>query len=298
MPSSYCADLVSPMNQLLKHALQDRSESSGNDADKFVFVSDSTLPAKPFWTVYHTLTTRSGSDFCIFPSRDWADVHEGPAKHGVAIKAHQWMVLSRPHAERSVRLWDNGTMQDMMIKFHLNQDNSWQHPGNRTLGDHRNYGCLDEYWHIYVLFGSWALKKKQDEELHDSSLTNSPLRISPDAGWQGTCDTFALWPDFMHDPVEGELDGKKQSTPWLQLFNALDLESRPHLEENRPAWWDKISLHGIGVIRDSDFLFVRKFSDNPHLVDEGNFIEEYSRIVLSSVTTHISPIRGISSRST
>lgn len=278
--SSYCTDLVSPMNQLLAHALQD---SAGTNTDKFVFVSDSTLPAKPFWKVYNTLTMRPGSDFCIFPSRDWADVPDGNSRHELAIKTHQWMVLSRSHAEKSVHLWNEGVMRDMMANFELNEDvgKAWQDPRNRSLGDNRNYGCLDEYWHMHVLFGPWMSKEaKSPSKLYYKDLTNSPLKISPDAGWQGACDTFALWPDFMEEPFEGNWNGKASASPWEKLVSALDIDSRPHIEENRPAWWDKITRHGIDVIRNSDFLFVRKFKDNPLLADGGSFTEEYSRIVL------------------
>jgi len=277
------------MNQLLAYALKD---SSSHADDKFVFVSDSTLPAKPFWKVYNALTMRKGSYFCVFPSRDWADVptrmlngNAGGAGHDLAIKTHQWVVLSRPHAERSVSLWSKGVMHDMMANFHLNQAKLWQHPGNRTLGDNRNYGCLDEYWYMYVLFGPWTIPKaklrEENTKLHYKDLTNSPLRISKDAGWQGACDTFALWPDFIDDPFEGKLYGNKDSSPWVKLVSALDHDSLPHVEENRPAWWDKITRRGIGVIRNSDFLFVRKFADSTHLADGGDFIQEYSRIVLS-----------------
>merc|ERR1719387_663831 len=52
VPSYYCTDLVSPMNQLVKVALSD-GDGLPNEADKFAFVSDSTLPAKPFAYIYN-----------------------------------------------------------------------------------------------------------------------------------------------------------------------------------------------------------------------------------------------------
>merc|ERR1719399_2778217 len=94
--SWYCTDLVSPMNQLLRAALQQK----GNSRDKFAFVSDSTLPAKPFGYLYRELIGRRGSDFCVFPSQEWASIRA----HGgieVAPKHHQWIILDRRHAEES-----------------------------------------------------------------------------------------------------------------------------------------------------------------------------------------------------
>lgn len=289
--SSYCYDLVSPMNQLLAAALKDDPHSA-NPGDKFVFVSDSTLPAKPFWNIYNTLISRRGSDFCVFPSKDWADVpvtvltkpdRMPSSAHEVAIKTHQWMVLSRTHSERSVKLWNQGTMKDMMGNFQLNQGTLWQDPGNRTFGDTRNFGCLDEFWHMYVLFGPWTITDaKENAEYHYNDLTNAPLRINADAGWQGACDTFALWSEYTTAAVEVPHDASKSSvSPWVKLYSALDKASIPHVSNSRPAWWDSISREGIKAIRNSDFLFVRKIQDNPRLAFGGDFAMEYARIVVT-----------------
>lgn len=287
---SYCADLVSPMNQLLAAALQD-DPGSANPADKFVFVSDSTLPAKPFWHVYDTLIQREGSDFCMFPAMDWADVPvklfrngEPGSGHELAIKTHQWIVLSRTHSERSVHLWNEGVMHDMMTNFKLNQAKLWQDPAHRLFGDNQNFGCLDEFWHMSVLFGPWTITDtKVSAEYHYNDLTNSPVKIKPDAGWQGSCDTFALWSEYRKTSFELP-QGKTTiaGSPWMKLYSALDEASIPHSSSSGPAWWDSISRHGIKAIADSDFLFVRKFKDNPRLADGGVFAVEYQRIVLAT----------------
>jgi len=283
--ASYCADLVSPMNQLLASALQD-DPNSANPEDKFVFVSDSTMPAKPFSHVYQRLIQRAGSDFCMFPAKDWADepVQGG---HKLAVKTHQWIVLSRSHSERSVRLWKEGVMHDLTTNFRLNKARLWQNPTNRTFGDNHNFGCLDEYWHMYVLFGPWTItdteKSSEATEYHYADLTNSPVRIRADAGWQGTCDTFALWSEYRTTPFE-MTHGKSKSgeNPWMKLYSSLDVISIPHDSSTGPAWWDTISRQGIKAIRDSDFLFVRKFIDNPTLAYGGNFAVEYPRIIFGA----------------
>jgi len=70
VPSSYCRDLVTPMVQLLQAAMLE----SASPRDKFVFLSESTLPVKPFAEVYNTLTYDTSSDFCIYPTNHWVEL--------------------------------------------------------------------------------------------------------------------------------------------------------------------------------------------------------------------------------
>jgi len=118
VPSYYCTDLVSPMNQLLNMALQDAYGSHPND--KFAFVSDSTLPGKPFPHVHAALTGRTGSDFCVFPSKEWADTLTYDGQMSMLPKHHQWSVLGRDHAQLTWKLWQSGKMHDIMYRFRMN----------------------------------------------------------------------------------------------------------------------------------------------------------------------------------
>merc|ERR1719375_1349168 len=68
VPSSHCLDTVTAMVQLLRAAT---AESASSPRDKFVFVSDSTLPVKPPHEIFHALTEHSGSDICVMPSFSW-----------------------------------------------------------------------------------------------------------------------------------------------------------------------------------------------------------------------------------
>jgi len=65
--NDYCVDLVSPMVRLLDAALL---VSGGSPADKFVFLSESTLPVKPFAWIYKGLTGNQNSDICVSPRKD------------------------------------------------------------------------------------------------------------------------------------------------------------------------------------------------------------------------------------
>jgi len=269
VPSYYCTDLVSPMNQLLGHALNN-DLGSENPADKFVFVSDSSLPAKPFSEIYTTLAMRQGSDICAFPANEWADIPGVPGGLEIAVKVHQWMVLERVHAVNACIMWASGKNHDLMQRFHMNYDAYvWT---NNTYADNRNFGCLDEFWHMSALFGTLShVDAARDAVVSLQMFGNSPLKVSASVGWQGACDTFVIWSKYLHAPGHN---------PFSELHTSLDPVSIPHGgNDQRPGWWDTISTTGIKAIRNSGFLFVRKFIDNPHLADGVDFKEAWSKFV-------------------
>jgi len=271
VPSYYCTDLVSPMNQLLGHALNN-DPGTENPQDKFVFISDSSLPAKPFSQIYTTLATRQGSDFCAFPSNEWADVPGTTGGLELAVKVHQWIVLERQHAVNSCIMWAQGKNHDLMPRFQMNQKAFiWT---NNTYADTRNFGCLDEFWHMASLYGTLNnMDASRDAVVNIQQFTNTPLKVSPSVGWQGACDTFVMWSKYINAPGHN---------PFLEFHSSLDPVSIPHSgNEQRPGWWDTISTKGIGAIRNSGFLFVRKFIDKPHLADGVDFGAEFSRIVFA-----------------
>ncbi|CAK9036476.1 unnamed protein product [Durusdinium trenchii] len=259
VPSKYCKDLVSPMNQLLSYALSN-DLGAGNARDKFAFVSDSTLPAKPFLHIHQVWSQREGSDFCVAPPADWAEVPAGGDAFQMAVKTSQWSTLTREHAQRAVEQWQKNVMRNLMIDFEMNQR------GGKNSADKRNTGCLDEFWFVTVLFG--PLKRASpdaNEPIDLPRFTGSPLQIDHKAGWQGQCDTFVIW---------------AKHTNSLGQNSTLDPASIPHGATARPGWWDTISMQGIQAIRKSDFLFARKFIDKPSLHDGDSFAAAYTRIIV------------------
>jgi hypothetical protein len=259
------------MNQLLGHALN-QDQGSENPADKFVFISDSTLPAKSFSQIYSTLTARQGSDFCAFPANEWADIPAAQGGLEMAVKVHQWIVLERMHAVNACVMWANGKLHNLMPKFLMNAvPYQWS---NNTYADNRNFGCLDEFWHMAALYGTLSnVDASRDAIMTLQMFTNSPMRVSRSVGWQGACDTFVLWSKYLHAPG---------NNPFSKLHTALDPVSIPHGgNDQRPGWWDTMSKYGMQAIKNSDFLFVRKFIDNPHLADGGDFGSEYVKIVFT-----------------
>jgi len=167
-------------------------------------------------------------------------------------------------------MWASGKGHDFMSKFKMNWNSyAWN---NNTYGDNRNFGCLDEFWHMAALYGTLShVDAAQDAVVSLALFSNGPLRISNQAGWQGECDTFVMWAKYLHTAG---------NNPFNRLHSALDPASVPHGgNSQRPGWWDTISSYGITAIKNSDFLFVRKFIDNPTLAGGGDFTAEYSRVV-------------------
>lgn len=270
VPSYYCTDLVSPMHQLLAYALSSDA-ASPHPQDKFAYVSDSTLPAKPFAHMYSTLVQRQGSDFCVFPSNEWADVASPGGGKEVAVKHHQWITLGRNDGQKLATDWAAGKLHNFMPHFRMNHD-PWQW-GDNSFADSRNYGCLDEFWHMAALYGTLNnVNPIAQTNVALSGFVGGPLHVSPSTGWQGACDTFVVWSRYLH--LAGD-------NPFERLHNSLDPPSVPHPGNHaRPGWWDTISTHGIRAIRHSDFLFVRKWIDGPRLADGPSFTQAYTDGVL------------------
>merc|ERR1719395_469690 len=91
------------MNALLAAALDNsggRQVDAGNDNDKFVFLSHTTVPLKSFDLVQRKLTVTDGhkSNFCVQKWRDWAWFKADR----VLAKHSQWSVLSRAHAAKAL----------------------------------------------------------------------------------------------------------------------------------------------------------------------------------------------------
>lgn len=349
--SYYCTDLVSAENKLLETALVDPVLAPGSDQkasflqrranqsatsarDKFVLLSDSSLPLKPFHEVYRALTAAEDSRFCIFPRQEWAKAPRETCadrvpqcsewaatgqcqknarymlstcqkscevcsdlavsadafpngKDQVAVKTHEWKVLSREDAKRSVKLWHKGYLHGLMGSFHLNYRDSYH-----------NTGCLDEFWHFAALYGTfpgecmdrpnnhaqcqaWAdrgeCKRNPNYMLQNCYAACSQCRIPASkfvggakplqltfvggAGVQGQCDTFVVWSIAgamgSEDGEFVKLERQLKSTPGTDL--------RPG--GTRPDTIMSVGVTGLEALRRSSFLFARKFESTFRITD-------------------------------
>lgn len=92
--------------ELLREALKDENNQ------KFIFLSESTIPLQPFEFVYETLMADKKSQFAFernyHPNRVWKSIPTDKS-----LKNPQWVILNRKHAELMVK---DTTLINIMTK--------------------------------------------------------------------------------------------------------------------------------------------------------------------------------------
>lgn len=266
VPSSYCHDLVSPMVQLLRSALAD----SQSVRDKFVFLSDSTLPVKPFHIIYHELTQDRSSDLCIVPRIFWPVL---PFQDGEAsiVKHSQWAVLNKWHAKRMVWRW--WSVKRFRARY-------WSIPvwpdASRSPYTIKDFGklaqanvplCSDEWAIFATLYGAVMHRGQAHESL--PGFSKSPLWIAGQytlKQMQGSCRTF-----WWHEGVS--TDSRFASVAHA-VAPFLSCSDNCRAQGSHPAEFWAVSDHTLSVLKGSPFLFARKFSEG--VVRK----EQFERIIL------------------
>lgn len=249
--SSYCTDLVSPMVHLLSSAMLE----SATPADKFVFVSESTLPTKPFNVVYHTLMVNQESDFCVYPKDHWIQLKLKVGFNALIVKHSQWVVLNQAHARAMVERWPSVKADQVSRPWKVPAWSSTRQSPYGKVAAPPTLAlpmCIDE-WDIFATAYGALLDKGQYQEVMPS-FSNGPLHLqNPNRAEQGTCWTFAFW-------------DRTQASPFRRLIDEVFSDSRTHIscypncQSFHPAEFVTISDHSVSVLRKSPFLFARKFS--------------------------------------
>jgi len=249
-PTWYCHDLVTAMVQLLTGALSLHAARVGAN-EKFVFLSESTLPIKPFSEVHSSLLLDDNSDFCLFPADQWgsATVDGSLVK---LIKHHQWVVLSRSHAEMLVRDWVpvNGNSEwRIWLK-----SGAWQGQ-HRVVTPHSFYypaqanTCTDEYAFMATIFG--ALEPMSGAR-YLPGFGGGHIDMNTHAS-QGRCRTWSYW-NYNWDPAATAVGSEIAND-----FYGSKISCYPNCQA-RPAEMEKLSAGSLHALRRSPFLFARKFS--------------------------------------
>lgn len=272
VPTSYCVDLVSAMVQLLKQAVAESTSA----ADKFIFLSESTLPLKPFPEIYHTLTTDDNSDICVNRAESWNQMRFGGLGRKVLVVKHnQWVVLNKEHAGLMVKRWPSvhevdasGHHWSVAVRSQSGQLAEHQNP----LPAMENNQCSDEWAIFATLFGVLS----DDGWQHMVSLPKfgGGGSLQMRAGglgdtWQGNCRTFVFWNQMPGDPMT-ELAQSLQAD-----FPNSQLSCWPHCGDTHPAEIAALSDHGAALLRRSGYLFGRKFPDHVMTLDQ------FQRIILA-----------------
>lgn len=269
--TQYCHNLVSGTNALLVAALA--RAGAGNPHDKYIFVSDSTLPVQPFASMQKHFAANDGSDFCIFPRNEWAEVteqfHDGTVHMMTGVKHHQWVVLGHEHAAKVVK--EIGNHLDLMERFQLNMGM-------------KNTGCLDEFWYFTVLYGVMNLTGRPTT-FHLNDFNGGPLKTTL-YETQGRCDTFVHWVPRAsgHNNNLTRLSKALIADPGTEMTTAT---------EQRPASISRMSMATLLEMRKSPFLFVRKVNDNCDFSGCESLAEAFDSLVFS---TPPRPLAGLSER--
>lgn len=274
--SSYCTDLVSPMVALLRQALS----MGGYAGDKFVFVSETTLPVKPFTIVYASLTQTENSDFCVSSMKKWIRLQSRKTGSFALLPKHsQWVVLNKPHADTLVQRWPRVAGDNV---------DTWSLPllpeGQQTLPSTSDFVsvqkglpiCLDEWVVFSTIFG--AIDVGHQTKIDLPHFNGGPLKLTGtqvELSGQGACRTFVTW----------GWAASKESFSIAHEFIADAPLSRlscyPICKESSPAEITAASDRGLSVLRNSQFLFARKFASG--IVTP----RQYQTIILSQITETI-----------
>lgn len=264
VPTTYCHDLVSAMVQLLRYALPE----STSPCDKFLFISDSTLPMKPFSGIYNVLSKDRSSDFCLFNPDKWPTIKH---RHRI-VKHDQWVVLNREHATIVSQNWPQ-------IRKRWSHKR-WQipvlgHDGDVVATDEMDDAtlCTDEWALFASIYGALtSLHELDDPTRHPRGLD---YFIS---GKQGACRTFAFWDDTVSGAADKKLM-KQLADDWPHT--SFDCDSNrnfrgvPKCGGSHPVEIEKLSNRGAMYLRKSPFLFARKFK--AYAVSK----EEFTKVILS-----------------
>jgi hypothetical protein len=268
VPSSYCMDVVTPMAALLKAAMNFTSPLS-TSIDKFVFVSGTTLPTKPFPVLFRALTKRPQSDICILSPNDWAAAAIDGRTYRV-VKHSQWVVLNKVHAYRFVKIWEPNVQQHEQArnsKWRVNISPQRAVPRELfssalgTSGAH----CTDEEAVFATLFGAveevdWGETSRTYNHLGRVEFTGS---IPPQVAL-GRCHTYVAW-----ETRPGSLAGFIHSDEDSEIPSARDANDFSH-----PLEFQRLSSRSLAAIRAHPALFIRKISD-------GADLSKYASVVFS-----------------
>lgn len=274
VPTKYCEDLVTGMVQLLRGAVQ----VSTSPNDKFVFLSESALPVKPFDMIHETLTSNQDSDICVAPTDYWVQMKGGFGfgKHALLVKHSQWVVLNTEHAWKMVNKWPQTKIGDSFSVSVRSSSNSSGMNMKPVRGQVSGDGlpCTDEWSIFATLFG--VILDEGQQGIPMKGFGDGTLWLRPphgrllDAPAQGVCRTFAVW-----HTDHSTMEGGRLAAELLKYYPSTKLSCLPKCEGTHPATFTRISDVGVSALRRSRFLFARKFGKNVMSIDQ------FTRIILS-----------------
>lgn len=258
------ADLMTPFVHMMRIAMQETKHLADSGVmEKFLVISDSTLPVKPFSYTYWDLAASPASDICISSTDQWAHgtVDGSPV---ALVKHHQWVALNRSDAAVLVRDWRAVT-----------QGKGWNVPlkDGRWAGQNRSvprtsfdggtwYTATDEEAVWALLHGPMELRFEGDLE--------QPLQVF----MRRRCHTYVAFPHDVEPTthlasrtphsllqLEAKAEAKFDHTKiTLQLLKDPDSKMSVPPGVWHPFLMEALGDRSLGVLRRSPYLFARKFS--------------------------------------
>jgi len=263
--NEWCKDLVSPMLQLLKHALA-ATRSEDFPIDKFAFVSTMHLPIKPLWYLSREFAKRPDeSDMCVHVTHWWASMKANSSI--MAPSCFQWSIFSRKDAQTLLRKMPPPSATSPLVVPPVE---------GYKFSDLDTVHCIDEMTIFYTLYGLAHVPGSDDVDLNFPGFgeLHYPLEAN-----QGRCPYFGY--DGMPHMVSRHawIYGDKQAQAALQLqdtYGTLFHGPGTHCTGGCEFIWTifELSANGMRFLRNSDYLFARKVADDA-------LLPNYARIVFS-----------------
>eukprot|EP00928_Gymnodinium_smaydae_P019821 TRINITY_DN17632_c0_g1_i1.p1 TRINITY_DN17632_c0_g1~~TRINITY_DN17632_c0_g1_i1.p1 ORF type:complete len:612 (-),score=72.61 TRINITY_DN17632_c0_g1_i1:77-1912(-) len=283
-----CWDLVSAEAHLVKEALSRYPKVPGL-REKFVLVSDTTLPVKPFSTVYAALMAQRESGFCFGSVHSWVPksfrwdfdlrrpVPGGKSRSSLLVKHSQFFVLNREDAQWFADKWKGITrMKNKWPSWRIPLLNQrWTNVRGGFVearifaeSPHANLGgglCADEFAVFSTIYG--VFDPGPGGDLRDwSRRAACPLNRSikckqpSDILRHSRCYTLSV--AYSKNPV-------------VQAIQKLPTSKMKPGMGGHGLEFKVLDQRALRVLRAAPYLFVRKFHSNCSL-------DGFERIVLSA----------------
>jgi len=183
------------------------------------------------------------------------------------LKHHQWVVLSRSHAEMIVRDWVPVNARSEW-KVWL-KSGTWQGESRNVMPQNFYYPaaantCTDEWAFMATVFG--ALEPMSGAR-YLPGFGGGHIDMNTRSS-QGRCRTWTFW-DNNWDPAAATLGSQIAND-----FYGSKMSCYPKCHA-RPASLERLSARSLRALRKSPFLFARKFSSSA-------WMPHYYNIVLSA----------------
>lgn len=245
-----------PMNALFDAGLL----RSSHTQDTFMILSTDSIPVKSFDYIYShfcapTLKAPKKSMFCIVPTNQWKEIKDTSL---MVVKHHQWLILNRDDAMKSVAMWK-------IYPNHEDMYNAWVENGYQKTGE----VCWEEYWFYSAIHGRFYDTK--DMEKNDGITY-------PHDGVQGKCPMYVHWPGYSED-----LPFMADGIPLLNEDTDIGRNGNTDL--------GVVPIEFLHRLKHSkNFFFVRKFNEGRNKV--GARLVNGTVISIKDAVSHLQMVSG------